>query len=213
MNKNLGFGVMPITELKVLKSERDAQIIESFKATQSIRKTQLMLNSIWSREVIRRCITKAGLYDGCKREREMLERAKNRRCNPSLSLAKKLNRKIVSREFTLESSLVAFASDLLNQAGITHYKEVQVNGCQMRADLVGNHWAVEAKITSESQPILVAMAQAMVYKRHLYKKNVCILLPDDCPVKDFYSSECRHNGVDVVYLSNFIDWAQTKNGC
>lgn len=213
MNKNLPWGVMPTNELLVLKSERDARIVECFKQTQSIRKTQLMLDNLWSREVIRRCITKAGLYDRCKRELQQLQHANNRRCRPSTKLEYRLQRKILSKDYPIESHLVAHASKLLKEAGIQHRTEVQVNGCQMRADMAGDGWAAEAKITSESQPVLIAMAQAMVYRRHLDSKHVCILLPDDCPVKPFYESECRHNGVEIVHLSRFIEWVKSHQEC
>lgn len=213
MNKNLPWGVMPTKELMVLKSERDARIVECFKQTQSIRKTQRMLDNLWSREVIRRCITKAGLWNRGKREYEQAERAKTRRCKPSKYTAYSLQRKIISREYPIETQLVSHASNLLKQSNIEHKTEVQVNGCQMRADIAGRNWAAEAKVSSESQSVLIAMAQAMVYRRHLGLMHVCVLLPDDCHLRPFYESECRYNGVEVVYLKDFVEWVKSHQGC
>jgi len=205
--------VMPTTNLTVLKSERDAQIIKAFKATQSIRKTQIMLNDIWSREVIRRCITKAGLYDGCKRDQEQAKRAITKRARPTRSVAQSLQRKKISVSFPLESMFVKAAVESLEQNGIHFETEVKVNGCSMRADIVGKDWAIEAKVACDSQNLMVGMAQAIVYRRHLGKPYVALLLPDDCQVKEFYFFECRHNGVEVVYLSQLIDWVKNKERC
>jgi hypothetical protein len=187
-------------EIRQARSERDAAIVEQFKQTKSIMKTCRAFNSVYSREIVRKAITKAGLYSKCKRDAEAIERAyktTSKRCYADRSQSK-THRVELKMQNEIENNLMAF--------GINFKRELLVPGCQMRADFCGDNWAIETKVKCDSQTIMVGMAQCMVYRKHLNKKNVCLIIPDDIEPRDFYKKECESNGVAVLKLSNLIWW-------
>ena len=57
--------------------------------------------------------------------------------------------------------------------------------------------------------MLTAMAQCQVYRKHLNKRHVCILLPDDLEPASFYVSECLSHGIPVIKMSQLIWWVNT----
>jgi hypothetical protein len=187
-------------EIRQARSERDAAIVEQFKQTKSIMKTCRAFNSVYSRDIVRKAITKAGLYSKCKRDAEAIERAyktTSKRCYADRSQSK-THRVELKMQNEIENNLMAF--------GINFKRELLVPGCQMRADFCGDNWAIETKVKCDSQTIMVGMAQCMVYRKHLNKKNVCLIIPDDIEPRDFYKKECESNGVAVLKLSNLIWW-------
>jgi hypothetical protein len=187
-------------EIRQARNQRDAGIVEQFKQTKSIMKTCRAFNSVYSREIVRRAITKAGLYSRCKRDAEAIKRAEkriNRRCYADRHKSK-THRVELKMQGEMEKNFMAF--------GINFKREMLVPGCQMRADFCGDNWAIETKVNCDSQSMMVGMAQCMVYRKHLNKQNVCLIIPDDIDPRDFYKSECEANGVAVVKLSNLIWW-------
>jgi hypothetical protein len=187
-------------EIRQARSERDAAIVEQFKQTKSIMKTCRAFNSVYSREIVRKAITKAGLYSRCKRDAEAIARADkttSKRCYADRCQSK-THRVELKMQNEIENNFMAF--------GINFKRELIVPGCQMRADFCGDNWAIETKVKCDSQTIMVGMAQCMVYRKHLNKQKVCLVIPDDIEPRDFYKRECESNGVAVVKLSNLIWW-------
>jgi hypothetical protein len=102
--------------------------------------------------------------------------------------------------------------DIANQlknAFIHFEREARIEGCQMRADFVGTNWAIETKKDCKSQSMLTAMAQCLVYRKHLNKPFVCTLLPDDIDPGSFYVSELLSYGIPIIKMSQLIWWVNT----
>ena len=185
------------------KAKRDAVIVETYLRCGTIHGTRQALDFTHSREVVRKAISKAGIYDKCQRDQRLIARAKAKTIKPSS------NHERVSKEYRSELEMQKYVSHLLSENGITFESEKQVNGCGMRADFVGSNWAIETKKECTSQGIMVGMAQCMVYRRHLNKRFTCILLPDDLEPAAFYVSECLSYGIPVIKMSQLVWWVNT----
>ena len=185
------------------KAKRDAVIVEAYLRHGTIHETRRVFDFTYSREVIRKAISKAGVYDKCKRDQRLIAKAKIRTIKPASNHDK------VSKEYRSELEMQGHVSKLLLENGITFESEKQVNGCGMRADFTGSNWAIETKKECTSQGMLVGMAQCLVYRRHLNKRFTCILLPDDLEPSDFYVSECLSYGIPVIKMSQLIWWVNT----
>ena len=190
-------------EVRRLKAERDAAIVEQFKQTKSIFKTREALGFTYSRDVVRKAITKAGVYDRCKREMALVKKAKRRKNSQGYFDRCK------SHTHPVEVKLQLELAEALNRNLIWNEREKQVPGCQMRADLIGKTWAVETKVNCGSQSLMVAMAQALIYRRHLQKPKVCVVIPDDIEPAEFYRAELLAHDVPILKASQFIDWVKT----
>jgi hypothetical protein len=187
-------------EIRQAREARNAVIVEQFKQTKSIFKTREALGFVYSRDVVRKAITNAGVYSKCKRDSELMRRAETKKdkigyIDRSYSKTHCIELKM---QIEIEGNLKAF--------GINFEREKQVPGCQMRADFCGDDWAIETKVNCGSQSMMVGMAQCIVYRKHLNKRNVCLVIPDDIHPRDFYKRECESNGVTVLKLSNLIWW-------
>lgn len=189
------------------KAKRDASILATYLIEKSIHGTRKALDFVYSRAVVRKVISKAGVYDKCKRERLLINKTKQR---PSKSTWEDRS---YSRTHGSELKMQLQADKMLKDEGVAYprhiQREVQVPGCQMRADLSGYNWAIEAKRECTSQGILTAMAQCLVYRKHLQKKYVCILLPDDIDPAAFYVSECLSHGIPIIKMSQLVWWVNT----
>lgn len=192
-----------MVEVRRLKAERDAAIVEGFKQTKSIYLTRKLLGFAYSREIVRKAITKAGLYDKCKRETEAIKQAFIRR------RTHKYDERTKSRTHPVEVKLQLELAEALTENSIWFEREKQVPGCQMRADLIGKTWAVETKVYCCSQSLMVAMSQAFIYRRHLLKPKVCVVIPDDIEPAEFYRAELLAHDVPILKASQFIDWVKT----
>jgi hypothetical protein len=189
------------------KVKRDAAIVEAYLRCGTMHNTGKFFGYTHSREVIRKAITKAGLYDKCKRDNALVVKFK---ANPKKSTwADRSYSKTHGSELQMQTE----AEQMLKNSGVQHQRhiqrEVQVPGCQMRADLAGYNWAIETKKECSSQGMLTAMAQCQVYRKHLSKRFVCILLPDDIEPAAFYVSECLSYGIPVIKMSQLIWWVNT----
>ena len=189
------------------KAKRNAAIVETYKQVGTIHGTRAAFDYAYSREVVRKAISKAGVYDKCKRDQVLIAKFK-----PTSSKSK-WDDYTYSRSHGSEIQMQVEAEQMLKDAGISYIRhfqrEVQVPGCQMRADLVGYNWAIETKKQCSSQGMLTAMAQCLVYRKHLNKRFVCILLPDDIEPAAFYVSECLSYGIPVIKMSQLIWWVNT----
>lgn len=189
------------------KAKRDAAIVEAYLRCGTIHETRKVFDFTHSREVIRKAITKAGVYDKCKRERMLIKRFK---ASPKKS---KWADRTYSKTHGSELEMQTLAEKMLKDACVAYprhiQREVQVPGCQMRADLAGYNWAIETKKECSSQGMLTAMAQCLVYRKHLNKRHVCILLPDDLEPAAFYVSECLSHGIPVIKMSQLVWWVNT----
>ena len=143
------------------KTKRDAVIVDAYLRCGTIHDTCKAFNFTHSREVIRRAISKAGIYDKCKRDQVIIRRMQSR------NLTSKANVYQKSREFRTEMQMQYQIAEQLKANGIGFEREVQIEGCQMRADFVGSNWAIETKKECTSQGMLTAMAQCQVYRKHL----------------------------------------------
>jgi len=185
------------------KAKRDAAIVEAYKNCGTIHHTRIALGLAYSREVIRKAIAKAGVYDKSKRDRVLMKRAEDRKRKVRSTIYQ------VTKNHRTEMEMQYLIADNLNAAMISFEREVQIDGCQMRADFVGINWAMETKKDCTSQCMLTAMAQCLVYRKHLNKRHVCILLPDDIEPGSFYVSECLSHGIPVIKMSQLIWWVNT----
>ena len=189
------------------KAKRDAAIVEAYLRCGTIFETRKAFEFTHSRDVIRKAITKAGLYDKCERDRRLV--AKFKASPQKVKWADRTYSKTHGSELEMQTQAV----QMLKDAGVAYprhiEREVQVPGCQMRADLVGYNWAIETKKECTSQGMLTAMAQCQVYRKHLNKRYVCILLPDDLEPASFYVSECLSYGIPVIKMSQLIWWVNT----
>jgi len=189
------------------KAKRDAAIVEAYVRCGSIHETRKAFDFTHSREVVRKAITKAGVYDKCERDRRLIAKFK---ANPQKrSWESRCHSKTHGSELEMQTQ----AEQMLKDACVAYprhiQREAQVPGCQMRADLVGFNWAIETKKECSSQGMLTAMAQCLVYRKHLNKRHVCIMLPDDLEPASFYVSECLSHGIPVIKMSQLIWWVNT----
>jgi hypothetical protein len=189
------------------KAKRDAAIVEAYERCGTIHGTRQAFDFTHSREVVRRAISKAGVYDKCKRDRLLIAKFK---ASPKKA---KWEDRSHSRSHGSELQMQLEAEKMLKDANVMHprhiLREAQVPGCQMRADLVGYNWAIETKKECSSQGMLTAMAQCLVYRKHLNKRFVCILLPDDIEPASFYVSECLSYGIPIIKMSQLVWWVNT----
>ena len=192
-----------MAEVRRLKAERDAAIVEGFKQTKSIYLTRKLLGFAYSREIVRLAISKAGIYDKGKRELALAKSAV-RRANRKGYLSRCL-----SVTHPVEVKLQLELAEALTANSLWFEREKQVPGCQMRADLIGKTWAVETKVNCCAQSLMTAMAQAFIYRRHLQKPKVCVVIPDDIEPAEFYRAELLAHDVPILKASQFIDWVKT----
>jgi hypothetical protein len=189
------------------KAKRDAAIVEAYLRHGTIHATRQAFDFTHSREVVRKAISKAGVYDKCKRDQVLIAKFK---ASPR---KRTWGDRMYSRSHGSELQMQTEAEQMLKDSGIQHQRhiqrEVQVPGCQMRADLAGYNWAIETKKECSSQGMLTAMAQCQVYRKHLNKRFVCILLPDDIEPAAFYVSECLSYGIPVIKMSQLVWWVNT----
>jgi hypothetical protein len=189
------------------KAKRDAAIVEAYKRYGTIHATRAALDFVHSREVVRKAISKAGVYDKCKRDQLLIAKFK---ASPQKV---KWEDRSHSRSHGSELQMQTEAEQMLKESGVNHprhiQREVRVPGCQMRADLVGFNWAIETKKECTSQGMLTAMAQCLVYRKHLNKRHVCIMLPDDIEPAAFYVSELLSYGIPIIKMSQLIWWVNT----
>ena len=184
-------------------TKRNAAIVEAYLRFGTICETRKFFNFAYSRVVVRKAISKAGVYDKCKRDNALIAKFK---ANPKKA---QWSIRSYSKTHGSELQMQKEAEPMLNAAGIKHSREVIVPGCQMRADIVGSNWAIETKKSCTSQCMMLAMAQCQVYRKHLNKRYVCILLPDDIEPAAFYVSECLSYGIPVIKMSQLIWWVNT----
>jgi len=197
-----------ISELaRAEKAKRNAAIVEAYLLHGSIHETRKAFNFEHSRVVVRKAISKAGVYDKCKRDNALIAKFKAGPTKSTWEL------RTYSQTHGSELQMQTQAEQMLKEACIQHQRhiqrEVQVPGCQMRADLAGYNWAIETKKECSSQGMLTAMAQCLVYRKHLNKRHVCIMLPDDIEPAAFYVSECLSYGIPVIKMSQLVWWVNT----
>ena len=185
------------------KVKRDASIVEAYLRCGTIHDTRKAIDFAHSREVVRKAITKAGVYDKCKRDQVVMKRMESRQTTSYKSIYQE------SREYKTEIRMQYEIADQFKNAFIHFEREVRIEGCQMRADFVGTNWAIETKKDCKSQSMLTAMAQCLVYRKHLNKRFVCTLLPDDIDPGSFYVSELLSYGIPVIKMSQLIWWVNT----
>jgi len=185
------------------KVKRDAAIVEAYLRCGTIHDTRKAIDFAHSREVVRKAITKAGVYDKCKRDQVIMKRMESRKTTSYKSIYQE------SRQYKTEIRMQYDIADQLKNAFIHFEREVRIEGCQMRADFVGTNWAIETKKDCKSQSMLTAMAQCLVYRKHLNKPFVCTLLPDDIDPGSFYVSELLSYGIPVIKMSQLIWWVNT----
>lgn len=188
---------------KIENAERDKAIVQAYIEHRTINETCKSFDFMYSREIVRKAISKAGIYDKCQRDQALIQRARERQVKPSTSI------EAVSKTYRSELEMQKHISKELNENGIAFEAEVKVAGCGMRADFAGRNWAIETKKECTSQGIMIGMAQCLVYRKHLNKRFVCILLPDDINPGSFYVSECLSYGIPIIKMSQLVWWVNT----
>ena len=186
--------------LTKLKAERNAKIAEAFKQTNSIHKTRALFNFVYSRDVVRKAISQAGLYNKCIRENMVIQKSKNH------VKKGKYDDRTRSKQYKLEIELQIEIQKILTNNSIKFNSEVQIPGTKMRADIVGSNWLIETKIHMDSQSLMTAITQCEVYSRELNKEYKALVTPDDIyPIK-FFKKEYKKRGIRIIKFKDLIKW-------
>jgi len=178
---------------------RDQVILEAFKKHKTPTATVKSLDGMFSREIIRRVATRAGLWDLTLRDKLVRQRAINR--DP---LRAKYYRS--SKQFITEMDFQSHIADLLKQLGIEFQAEVQVPGFQSRADFVGNDFVIEAKNTVASDELCRGLGQALIYRHSFKGKRVAIVYPEDLEHNLKYNSVFADNGISIIPYNFLAKW-------
>ena len=189
----------PATLLK-LRDTRNAEIAEAFKQTKSIHKTREFFNFIYSRDVVRSAISKAGIYNSCVRDNLMIQRSRNK-----VKKQTYINR-AYSKQFPLEIELQKSIRKLFNKNRIYYKAEFQIPGSQMRADFKGKNWVIETKVNTTSQSMLLGISQCLIYSNKLKKEHKMLVLPDDIKTTEFFKKEYISNNIKIVHFSDLLNW-------
>jgi hypothetical protein len=178
---------------------RDASIIETFKANPTLAKTVNALNNSVSVDVVRRVVTRAGLWDATKRETAQIERSKHVDYTRS---AYNRTSKLYPNETQFQKELGLIIGGL----GIAFEDEVQVPGFQGRADFVGADFVIEAKNTVGNDDICRGLGQCIVYRDCFPGKRVALVYPDDLHHRESFSSIFANNGLSIMPVSHLAKW-------
>lgn len=192
--------------LKKLKAQRDHEIVEIFKQTQSISETRKKLNNAYTRDVVRLAIFKAGIYDKNTRLKIESEKAQKR------VYKKDYNKRVYSRQFKLEIQLQESIRNLLTENNVYHNSEHQIPGSQMRADFTGNNWIIETKVNTDSQSLLTGISQCLIYSKKLNKLNKALVIPDDIYATAFFKKEYQYRHIKIIRYSKLLNWLNKING-
>jgi hypothetical protein len=206
IEQNLNQVTLSTAALKKLKDQRDQEIVDIFKQTQSIAETRKILNNAYTRDVVRLAIFKAGIYDKNTRLKITSEKAKNK------VYKKDYNTRFYSREFKLEVELQKSIENLLTKHQIFYKSEHQIPGSQMRADFTGNNWIIETKVNTDSQSMLTGISQCLIYSKKLNKSNKALVIPDDIEATNFFKTEYQYRHIKIIRYSKLIKWLKEING-
>jgi len=206
IEQNLNQVTLSTAALKKLKDQRDQEIVDIFKQTQSIAETRKILNNAYTRDVVRLAIFKAGIYDKSTRLKITSEKAKNK------VYKKDYNTRFYSREFKLEVELQKSIENLLTKHQLYYNAEHQIPGSQMRADFTGNNWIIETKVNTDSQSMLTGISQCLIYSKKLNKSNKALVIPDDIEVTNFFKTEYQYRHIKIIRYSKLIKWLKEING-
>ena len=186
--------------LTKLKAERNAKIAEAFKQTNSIHKTRALFNFVYSRDVVRKAISQAGLYNKCIRENMVIQKSKNH------VKKGKYDDRTKSKKYKIELELQLEIRKKLFDNLIDFYAEAQIPGTQMRADFIGTNWLIETKIHMDSQSLLTAITQCEIYSRELNKEFKALVIPDDISPTVFFKKEYNKRGIRIIKFKDLIKW-------
>jgi hypothetical protein len=178
---------------------RDSSIIEAFKVNPSPTETVRALGNIYSREVVRRVATRAGLWDATRREASQIKRTKN------VDYTKSAYNKH-SKSYPNETQFQKELGLMIAGLGIAFEAEVQVPGFQGRADFVGADFVIEAKNTVCNEDICRGLGQCIVYRDCFPGKRVALVYPDDLEHRASFSSVFANNGLSIMPVSHLAKW-------
>ena len=185
--------------LKAATIARDAVILDAFKKHPTPTEAKKALGGIYSREVIRRVATRAGLWNATKRESSVRMRA--------LDLddeARKYRRS--STEFLTELDFQNHLADLLRSHDIPFMTEKQVPGFQSRADFVGFEFVIEAKNTVASDELCRALGQSIIYRKGFPNKKIAIVYPSDLAPRLNYCEVFSENNISLIGHLDLLEW-------
>ena len=185
--------------IKAATKARDQAILEAFKIHHSPTETKKALGGIYSREVIRRVATRAGLWNGSKRELRARMRALD------LDDEKRLYKRS-SRDFRTELDFQNHISEILNANHIPFMTEKQVPGFQSRADFVGLDFVIEAKNTVASDELCRGLGQAMIYRKGFPNKKIAIVYPSDLSPRINYAELFIENDITLIGHEELLEW-------
>jgi hypothetical protein len=206
IEQNLNQVTLSSQTLKLLKAKRDQEIVDVFKQTKSIAETRKRFNNLYSRDVVRLAIFKAGIYDKNTRLKIEVEKANTRKSKRTY-----VNR-AYSRKFNIEIELQNAVKSELTKHNIYFNSEYQIPGSQMRADFIGNNWLIETKVHTDSQSMLVCISQCMIYAEKLNLRNKALLIPDDIDPTDFFVKEFKNYNIKLLKFSQLVKWLKEING-
>jgi hypothetical protein len=186
-------------ELAEYIKQRDASIIEAFKSNPTPTATVKAMGNLYSREVVRRVATRAGLWNATVRESGRISRLKAiKRSNDFFNRT--------SRLYLAETDFQVFLADSLRELGVSFEAEVQVPGFQGRADFVGEDFVIEAKNTVCNDDICRGLGQCIVYRACFTGKRVALVYPDDIDHRHSFSSIFANNGISIMPVSHLAKW-------
>ena len=206
IEQNLNQVTLSSQTLKLLKARRDQEIVDVFKETKSIAETRKRFNNLYSRDVVRLAIFKAGIYDKNARLKIEIEKANNRKSKRTYE------QRAYSRRFNIEIELQNAVKNELTKHNIYFNAEYQIPGSQMRADFIGNNWLIETKVHTDSQSMLVCISQCMIYAKKLNLNNKALLIPDDIDPTDFFVKEFKNYNIKLLKFSKLVKWLKEING-
>lgn len=186
--------------IKNLRAQRDTDIVSVFKNTQSIYETRKHFNFQYSRDIVRLAITKAGVYDKTTRLNLEIARSKNK------VVKRKYIDRCCSKQFKLEIQFQNAIKAKLNKFQVYYNTEVQIPNSQMRADFIGKNWLIETKVHVDSQSMLTAIAQCIIYSDKLNLKHKALVIPNDIDPTDFFISEYKNFDIEIVKFLDLNLW-------
>lgn len=178
---------------------RDSRIIELFKIHKTPTKTARAFGNGITRWVVLRVASRAGLWNLDVKQKQICERQskvkKNRRAYQKMSSL-----------YITEEHFQSAISSFIQSKGLKHRAEVQIAGCQSRADFIGDDFVIEAKNTVASDELCRGLGQCLLYRQAHPEKRIAVVYPDDLEPKSIFLSVFATNGFSLIPFSKLEKW-------
>lgn len=186
------------TQILVKNTDRDTIISNAFLKFKTIAKTEQALKNKYSNYTIYDVVTNSDVF----KKLQNTDKKNNH---------KKRRHLISSKVYDLEKEMQTEIEKLLTNFFVTFRSEANIPGSQMRADFIGKEWLLEVKVNSDSQSMLTAISQCLVYANILNKKHKAIVIPDDVKPLRLFKLQCKKLGINIIHISEVINWVQNND--